>query len=164
VIELGPDLVTGKRRKKWHSGYRTLKEAKAARVELLSQFASMTYVYRADQGDARGLPRRVAVGDRADGQAEYALQPRPQHATAHPVDPGRHAAGAGRCDEAARVVRATAPSGRKNGKAGGLSPRSVSYVYTILHSALNDAVRWGRLIRNAADLADPPKRSATARR
>jgi len=40
----------------------------------------------------------------------------------------------------------------------------VSYVYTILHSALNDAVRWGRLIRNAADLADPPKRSATARR
>ena len=29
-------------------------------------------------------------------------------------------------------------------------------VHTIVHKALHDAVRWGRLGRNPADLADPP--------
>jgi integrase len=42
---------------------------------------------------------------------------------------------------------------------GGLSPRTVRYVHTILHRALRDAVRWGKLARNPADLADPPKQS-----
>jgi integrase len=41
--------------------------------------------------------------------------------------------------------------------APGLDPRTVSYVHTILHRALNDAVRWGRLARNPADAADPPR-------
>lgn len=44
----------------------------------------------------------------------------------------------------------------------GLSPRTVSYVHTIVHRALKDAVRWGRLARNAADAADPPRPSQTA--
>jgi integrase len=39
----------------------------------------------------------------------------------------------------------------------GLSPRTVSYVHTILHRAFKDAVRWGRLARNPADAADPPR-------
>ena len=38
----------------------------------------------------------------------------------------------------------------------GLSPKTVKEVHTILHKALHDAVRWGRLGRNPADLADPP--------
>jgi integrase len=54
-------------------------------------------------------------------------------------------------------------SGKKNGKPGGLSPRSVAYVHTILHRAFKDAVRWGRLVRSPADLADPPKKSAAVR-
>jgi integrase len=47
--------------------------------------------------------------------------------------------------------------GRKDGRAGGLSPRSVQYIHTIVHRAFKDAVRWGRLIRNPVDAADPPK-------
>jgi len=39
---------------------------------------------------------------------------------------------------------------------GGLSPRTVRYVHTILHRALRDAVRDGRLPLNPADRADPP--------
>lgn len=39
----------------------------------------------------------------------------------------------------------------------GLSPRTVAYVHTILHRAFKDAVRWGRLARNPADAADPPR-------
>ena len=50
-------------------------------------------------------------------------------------------------------------TGRRDGT-GGLSPRTVRYIHTILHRALKDAVRWNRLIRNVAELADPPKASA----
>jgi integrase len=39
---------------------------------------------------------------------------------------------------------------------GGLSPTSVRRIHAMLRKALNDAVRWGLLTRNAALLADPP--------
>jgi integrase len=39
----------------------------------------------------------------------------------------------------------------------GLDRRTVNYIHTILHRALKDAVRWGRLPRNPADAADPPR-------
>lgn len=47
-------------------------------------------------------------------------------------------------------------AGRRDGT-GGLSPRTVRYVHVVLHRALGDAVRWGRLARNPADHADPPR-------
>jgi integrase len=47
-------------------------------------------------------------------------------------------------------------------RSAGLSPRTVSYVHTILHRAFKDAVRWGRLARNPADAADPPRSGQTA--
>lgn len=50
--------------------------------------------------------------------------------------------------------------GSRHYRGGGLSPRSVRYVHTILHRGLKDAVRWGRLARNPADAADPPRASA----
>jgi integrase len=45
---------------------------------------------------------------------------------------------------------------------GGLSPRTVRYVHTILHKALADAVAWGRLARNLADAAKPPSMARAA--
>lgn len=33
----------------------------------------------------------------------------------------------------------------------------MNYVHTILHRAFKDAMRWGRLARNPADAADPPR-------
>ena len=36
VIELGRDPHTGRRRQKWHSGYRTKREAEAALAELIA--------------------------------------------------------------------------------------------------------------------------------
>lgn len=38
----------------------------------------------------------------------------------------------------------------------GLKPRTVRYIHTIIHAALRDAVRWGRVEVNAADRSDPP--------
>ena len=47
-------------------------------------------------------------------------------------------------------------SGRRSGD-GGLSPKTVRNVHSMLHKALTDAVRWGHLPRNPASLAAPPK-------
>jgi integrase len=49
-------------------------------------------------------------------------------------------------------------SGRVDGR-GGLSARTVRYVYTILRSALSGAVKHGRLERNPTDRATPPSPS-----
>jgi integrase len=36
----------------------------------------------------------------------------------------------------------------------------VRYVHTILRRALQDGVKWGRLVRNPADAAEPPSHRA----
>jgi integrase len=41
--------------------------------------------------------------------------------------------------------------------AGGLSPKSVRHLSAVLTVALNRALRWGLVARNAAALTDPPK-------
>ena len=53
--------------------------------------------------------------------------------------------------------------GRRNGTAGGLSPKSVRIVHAIIRKALADANRKGTITRNVADLADPPKVRAHSR-
>ena len=42
-------------------------------------------------------------------------------------------------------------------RAAGLSPRRVQYLRAVLRCALNQALRWGLVSRNAAALANPPK-------
>ena len=46
--------------------------------------------------------------------------------------------------------------GRRDGKPGGSSPKSVRYLHTTIHKALKDAVRKNLVSRNVADAADPP--------
>lgn len=55
-------------------------------------------------------------------------------------------------------MRRLETSGRADGR-GGLSARTVRYVYTILRSALSDAVRHGRLSVNPTDRSTPPSPS-----
>jgi len=68
--------------------------------------------------------------------------------------------------DAARLNRLYATlrkeGGRRDTRDGGLSPRTVRYVHTIIHRALRDAVTWGRLARNVADAADPPSAEMAA--
>jgi hypothetical protein len=53
VIDLGRDPITSKRKQQWHSGYRTKKEAEAARTELLYSLQTGTYV----------APSKITVGE-----------------------------------------------------------------------------------------------------
>jgi integrase len=46
--------------------------------------------------------------------------------------------------------------GRRDGK-GGLSTTTVHLVHVTISRALKDAVKWGRLARNPAQVADPPQ-------
>jgi integrase len=55
-------------------------------------------------------------------------------------------------------MRTLEASGRADGR-GGLSARTVRYVYTILRSVLSDAVRQGRLSVNPTDRSTPPSPS-----
>ena len=44
VIELDKDPVTGNRRQKWHSGYRTKRDAERALTEIVASVHSGTYL------------------------------------------------------------------------------------------------------------------------
>jgi len=60
-------------------------------------------------------------------------------------------------DTLASLLRRAKTKDRTNSTDPGLDPRTVTYIHTILHRAFKDAVRWGRLARNPADAADPPR-------
>ena len=49
VVELDRDPITGKRRQKWHSGYRTKKLAEDALSELVNGVKTGTYVTKTKQ-------------------------------------------------------------------------------------------------------------------
>lgn len=216
-IELDVDPATGRRRQKWHSGYRTKKDAERARIDLLSKLDRGEYVEpshqtlgefleewlvaieptvkpstldsysrnvrnhvidhigsvrltKADAGVLNGLyATLLATGRRPSSRqgAGYsaAVVERAVHLRAKGLS---HKQTAERLrlelPEAERISRDTLASllRRADDKEGsrtrpGLDRRTVSYVHTILHRALKDAVRWGRLARNPADASDPPK-------
>jgi len=46
---------------------------------------------------------------------------------------------------------------RKDGKEGGLSPRTVRYLHSIVREALQHAFRLGMVLRNVADMVQPPR-------
>ncbi|HEV2069502.1 MAG TPA: Arm DNA-binding domain-containing protein [Acidimicrobiales bacterium] len=57
---------------------------------------------------------------------------------------------------AALARRQAAPRRSKEQPPAGLKPRTVRYIHSIIHAALKDAMRWGRVARNVADAANPP--------
>jgi integrase len=216
-IELDPDAATGRRRQKWHSGYRTKREAERARVDLLSKFDRGEYVEpthqslaefleewlraieptlrpstfdsysrnmrnhviahignvrltKVDAGTLNGLyahllasgrrrPSRTGTGysaavvDRALGLRAEGLT---LTATAEQLRAELPEAGHITKDTLACLLRRHA-SGDTDDVASQLDGRTVNYVHTIVHRAMKDAVRWGRLVRNPADAADPPR-------
>lgn len=216
-IELDPDPATGRRRQKWHSGYRTKREAERARVDLLSRFDRGEYVEPSQQTFAEFLEewlRAIEPTLRPSTFDSYARNVR-NHVIAHvggvrltKVDAGtlnglyahllangrRRPSRTGRgystevleralelrsegltLAATAEQLRAELPEAdhitkdtlacllrrHRNGDTAGigsqLDGRTVNYVHTIVHRALKDAVRWGRLARNPADAADPPR-------
>lgn len=146
VVDVGRD-ESGRRRQKWHSGYRTKREANEALTEILGQLSSRQYV----------APSKLTVGGFLEDEWLPAVRTRLRPLTFDSY------AGNMRNHVIPRLGSVplqdlTAPMlNSVYAELGGqLSPRTVRYVHAILRRALADAVKWNRLARNPADAADPP--------
>jgi integrase len=159
VLDLGRD-GTGKRLRKWHSGYRSRKEAEHARVELLSTLAKGTYV----------APSKVTLGSyltdhwlpaKRSTVKTTTLASYQQHVDKHivPRIGGIQLVNLGAAQLNALYAELL-EAGKRDGS-GGLSPTTVRRIHSTLHKALADGVRWGLIARNPADSADPPRAAKT---
>ena len=60
-------------------------------------------------------------------------------------------------EQISAAYSAALAGGRRDGKPGGLSARSVHHMHRVLKQALGQAMKWGAVNRNVAALVDAPK-------
>jgi integrase len=144
VLDLGrgPD---GKRVRRWHSGYRTKRDAERARTELLAQVDHGSYVEPSRLTLATFLRQQWLPG--LTGQVRPTTLDGYQRAVERYVVP----AVGGVLLQRLTPAHLNALYGRP------LSARTVLAAHVTLSKALGDAARWGLVVRNVAQLADPPK-------
>ena len=162
IIERDRDPVTGKRKQDWHAGFRTKREAERKLNKILASLDAGNYVEPTNlllRDFVTEWLAAIVATIRPATHYSYArnlrlhVLPTLGSVQLRHVDAGRLNA----------LYAALLADGKQTNGGGGLSPRSVSYCHTILHRAFRDAVRWGRIPRNPADAADPPRTTATAR-
>lgn len=161
AIETGRD-ENGKRRKDYHSGFRTKKEAHSFEAEKRTELARGAYV-SASRQTVKGfveewlptikLSVRRSTWDSYEGAVRDHIVPRIGHHALQALTP-THVNG---------LYAELLERGRTDGR-GGLSPKTVRNIHVVLRKALGDAVRWGLLSRNVAELADPPRLRSSARK
>ena len=161
VLEMGVDPETGRRRRKWHSGYDRKKDATDALHELVTDVRKGAYVEPSKETFGEYLTRwlptiretvRANTFESYRSAVEVHLVPSLGH---HPLRQLDRSTFSTYYSELSR-------SGRANG-GGGLSPRSVRAIHVTAHKALRDAVKDNLLVRNPTDDAavPAPVRSAT---
>jgi integrase len=165
VVELDKDPVTGKRRQRWHSGYRKKKDAERALTELLTAKDNGTYVPKSRQTVAEYVEEWLkAIAPTVRPSTHYSYSRNLLHVVPRIGSAPLAAVDAGTLNQ---LYAGLLAEGRRDYAGGGLSPRTVRYIHTIIHTiihrALKDAVKWQRLARNPADAADPPKAGEASR-
>jgi len=163
VIYEGPDLRSGKAHHRWHAAGATRKDAERLLADL---------VKKSHDGDYRA-PDRVTFGQYLQDKW---LPAKKAQLRASTFDSYRRtielhvvpAIGAVPLQKLTPEHLDTfyaelLTSGRRNGKGGGLSVKTVRNIHTMLHKALADAARKGTVLRNVAAVADPPRLSSAPR-
>lgn len=163
VIYEGVDATTGKERRRWHPAGPRKRDAERLVNDL---------VKRKDDGTYRG-PDRLTLGEYLTDRwlPGQKSQLRPSSFNSYRRNVELHVVPRIGGIALQKVVpedldglyAALATDGKRNGNGGGLSPKSIRHVHSVLHKALADAHRKGTVTRNIADLADPPKMRATKR-
>jgi len=166
-FDIDPDPLTGRRRQRTKGGYKTKKAAEQALAEAIGQWRTGRLPQRSTHTLSHFLQEEwlpaVKARLRPSTWANYrtytaayvvpilgqvklqALTPvQLNHLYAFLLARGR---------------RKTIGSGQS-----GLAPKTVRNVHVMLHSALHDAMRWGYLVRNVAEAADPPAARTPSRR
>ncbi len=164
VIYEGVDPTTGKERRRWHPGGPLKRDAERLVNDL---------VKRKDDGTYRG-PDRLTLGEYLTGRwlpgQLSQLSPSTYDSYRRNIElhvlpriggvPLQKLA----AEDLDGLYAALSTDGRRDGKPGELSPKSVRIVHSILHKALSDARRKGTLTRNVAEVADAPKSRSAAKR
>jgi integrase len=155
ILDMPPDPVTGKRRQKTKGGFRTKRECQAALNEAIMAVQTGSYV-EASRRTVRSFLLDEWLPDREPRlrpttYANYQTQIRTH------VLPALGSVELQRLSPAQlnNFYRALLAGGRRDGQ--GLAPKTVRNIHAILHRALKDAVRWGCVVRNAADAVEPPR-------
>src|SRR5215217_6456665 len=149
VYDEQPD-ETGKRKQRSKGGFATRKDAERFLTDTLARIDTGSYAQ----------PSKLALGDYLEREWLPAVE-----GTLRPLSVTKYRATI-RLYIAPRIG-----SQRLQGVSGGhlnalygeleqagLSVSTRRLVHAVLHRAFRDAVRWGKLIRNPADMADPPSR------
>ena len=155
VVDIGPHPETGRRQQKWHAGHDDRDAADRALREILRELDECRYVE----------PSKLTLGaflvedwlpslGRERRQGTVSLYETTVRAYVLP-------------HLGATRLQALTPKGlndaydelllRGGKRKGPLAPKTVLNVHTTLRTALEDAVRWGKLSRNPAELAAPPR-------
>ncbi|MGH9053349.1 MAG: Arm DNA-binding domain-containing protein [Acidimicrobiia bacterium] len=160
VIVSETDPETGKRRRRYHSGYRTKKEAEQARTEMLGRMDRGTYVRPMSLTvgqflTERWLPAiestvRLSTFRRYETDCRIYLLPRIGKLPLQSLQP----------DTLNRLYGKLQREGGWGGRS--LSARTVRHCHRTIRKALQDALRWGYVTRNVADATQPSRRQRQA--
>ncbi|MBK8294919.1 MAG: tyrosine-type recombinase/integrase [Solirubrobacterales bacterium] len=147
VVDVGVK-ENGKRDQRWHSGFRTLRDARKSRAEIIGRLDRGNYVAPSK------LTLRTFVEDEWLPSIETRL--RPSTFTSYAGNLRKHVIpelGSYRLQQItpSMLNKLYADLG------GSLSASTVRYVHSITRRALADAEKWDRLARNPADRATAPK-------
>lgn len=158
VLDVGTD-ERGKRKQKWLSGFDTKSEAERRLTEVLSAVDRGTYIE-----PSRQTLERYLLDEWLPACAAR-IRPTTVESYRHLIE--LHVVPAiGRVTLAqltplslTKFYGTLLTSGRVRGS-GGLSPRTVRYVHSIIRKAMSDAVAWRLLPTNPCDGAVPPSAAA----
>jgi integrase len=154
IVDLPADPATGKRRQKRVTA-RTKREVELQVAELIHKAESGGFT---DAG-------KVTVREFFDRWLESAAPTlRPSTARRYRDVARLHIVGVIGNLKLAKLSAADIQRLYADRLAAGLSPTSVHHVHAILHRALDQAVRWGLLLRNVTEAVDPPRRAETEMR
>jgi integrase len=138
----------GKRRQRWKSGFATRREAQRFLTEVLGRLGDGSYAQ----------PTKLTVRDYFENEWLPAIETtvRPNTFKTYSSLTRRQIV-----PRFGHLRLQALTGGHLNAfyrelEQAGLSVATRRLAHAILHRALRDAVRWGRLVRNPADMADPP--------
>jgi len=140
----------GRRRQRSKGGFATRREAQAFLTDVLSRLGDGSYA----------APAKLTLGDFLTTEWLPAVE-----GTLRPLSLTRYESAIRLyiAPQIGQIRLQTLSGGHLNALYGeleqiGLSVATRRLTHAVLHRALRDAVRWGKLTRNPADMADPPSR------
>ncbi len=155
ILYLGRDPITGKKKQKWHTFKGNKREAQKELNRLLAALEagavdpgklSVAEYLRKWLKEYAAVNVTLKTYQGYEGIVEGHLAPAFGVTPLAKLSPLQIQAYYNRALE----------SGRRDGKEGGLSPRTVGHHHRVLSEALGQAVRWQLLARNPADAVKPP--------